>query len=132
MTGNRVEELEGEVQELRATVSGLTDELVETKERLRLIEDHFGPELDDIINGSVTRTEARSELSEGASPRGRSQEAVDESVASVDEEPEHAANAEQDAGQTADEGADESADEAKAPEEETEEESAGSDDIIVA
>jgi len=124
MTGNRVEELEGEVQELRATVSGLTDELVETKERLRLIEDHFGPELDDIISGKTTRTEARSELPGQSQQRARRQETVDEEPA-VDAEP--------DSDQTTDAAPDEeSADEAKAAEEEAEEESAGSDDIIVA
>ncbi|KTG25598.1 DUF7518 family protein [Haloferax profundi] len=36
---NRVEELESQVTELRAAVNGLTEELVETKERLRQLED---------------------------------------------------------------------------------------------
>lgn len=36
---NRVEELEKTVRELRATVNGLTEELVETKERVRQLED---------------------------------------------------------------------------------------------
>lgn len=35
---NRVEELEAKVSELQAAVNGLTEELVETKERLREIE----------------------------------------------------------------------------------------------
>jgi uncharacterized coiled-coil protein SlyX len=38
MTGNRVEELESRVAELQATVDGLTEELVETKERLNQLE----------------------------------------------------------------------------------------------
>jgi peptidoglycan hydrolase CwlO-like protein len=38
MTGNRVDELESQVSELRAAVDGLTEELVETKERLRQLE----------------------------------------------------------------------------------------------
>lgn len=38
MSGNRVEELEAKVRELEATIGGLTDELVETKERLVAIE----------------------------------------------------------------------------------------------
>jgi uncharacterized coiled-coil protein SlyX len=38
MTGNRVEELESRVAELQAAVDGLTEELVETKERLRQLE----------------------------------------------------------------------------------------------
>jgi len=38
MCGNRVEELEARVQELEASVEGLTDELVECKVRLRELE----------------------------------------------------------------------------------------------
>lgn len=38
MCGNRVEELESRVQELEASVEGLTDELVECKVRLRELE----------------------------------------------------------------------------------------------
>jgi len=36
---NRVEELETQVAELRATVNALTEELVETKERVKQLED---------------------------------------------------------------------------------------------
>ena len=36
---NRVEELESTVAELRAAVDGLTEELVETRERLRQLEE---------------------------------------------------------------------------------------------
>ncbi|MFB6157037.1 MAG: hypothetical protein ABEJ34_04265 [Haloferacaceae archaeon] len=36
---NRVEELESRVAELQAAVDGLTEELVETRERLRKLED---------------------------------------------------------------------------------------------
>jgi len=39
MCGNRVDELESRVQELEASVEGLTDELVECKVRLRELED---------------------------------------------------------------------------------------------
>jgi predicted RNase H-like nuclease (RuvC/YqgF family) len=38
MCGNRVEELESRVNELEASVEGLTDELVECKVRLRELE----------------------------------------------------------------------------------------------
>jgi len=37
--GNRVEDLETQVAELRATVNALTEELVETKERVKQLED---------------------------------------------------------------------------------------------
>ncbi|MFC6938817.1 bZIP transcription factor [Salinirubellus sp. GCM10025818] len=54
MSGNRVEELEARVRELQATVDGLTDELLETKERLRVIEEEVDPDLDpDIIEGQL-------------------------------------------------------------------------------
>jgi predicted transcriptional regulator len=36
---NRVEELESKVKELQAAVNGLTEELVEAKERVRQLED---------------------------------------------------------------------------------------------
>ncbi|WP_049893585.1 DUF7518 family protein [Halogranum rubrum] len=36
---NRVEELESKVKELQAAVNGLTEELVETKERVRQLEE---------------------------------------------------------------------------------------------
>jgi flagellar capping protein FliD len=39
---NRVEELESKVSELQAAVNGLTEELVETKERVRELEEQRG------------------------------------------------------------------------------------------
>ena len=60
MTGNRVEELEAKVRQLEATVAGLTDELVETKERLHVLEDDSDIE-PDIIEGRVTRRDTRDE-----------------------------------------------------------------------
>lgn len=39
---NRVEELESQVAELQAAVDGLTEELVETRERLRQLESNEG------------------------------------------------------------------------------------------
>lgn len=62
MAGNRVDQLEETVQELEATVSGLTDELVETKERLRALEEEVEPDLEtDIIEGQPTRGETDDE-----------------------------------------------------------------------
>jgi hypothetical protein len=52
MSGNRVEELEAKVQRLQATVDGLTDELMETKERLHVLEEEVDPDLNmDVIEG---------------------------------------------------------------------------------
>ena len=42
---NRVDELESQVAELQATVNGLTEELVETKERVRLLEESVDVDL---------------------------------------------------------------------------------------
>ena len=43
-SGNRVEELESEVAELKATVKGLTEELVEANDRIRQLEAAVGDE----------------------------------------------------------------------------------------
>lgn len=52
-SGNRVEQLESRVRELEASVDGLTDELMECKQRLAAIEEEVGPEM-DIIEGKAT------------------------------------------------------------------------------
>jgi len=52
-SGNRVEQLESRVRELEASVDGLTDELMECKQRLAAIEEEVGPEM-DIIEGKTT------------------------------------------------------------------------------
>lgn len=54
MTGNRVEELEAKVRDLEATIEGLTDELVETKERLEAIEAETGVEPDVLERGATS------------------------------------------------------------------------------
>jgi hypothetical protein len=46
MSGNRVDELEASVSHLRATVDGLLDELMETKQRLRAVEQEVDPDLE--------------------------------------------------------------------------------------
>lgn len=65
MCGNRVEELESRVQELEASVEGLTDELVECKVRLRELESAVDAELgfvpdvsDDTDTEEVTAKES--------------------------------------------------------------------------
>ena len=62
-SGNRVEELESRVKQLEASVTGLTDELVECKERLRALEDEVDPEM-DIIEGQPTRDGSEEEASD--------------------------------------------------------------------
>ena len=51
MSRNRVEDLESRVSELEATVRGLTEELVEANERLRVLEAHVDV---DAVDAAVT------------------------------------------------------------------------------
>lgn len=53
---NRVEELETTVSELESTVRGLTDELVETKERLRTLEEEFDVDAASVAEHSNSPT----------------------------------------------------------------------------
>jgi hypothetical protein len=84
MSGNRVEELEARVRELQATVDGLTDELMETKDRLRVLEEEVDPDLDmDIIEGQPTRgpkTQTNRNRNGNAQKEPGTQEAVEEAV----------------------------------------------------
>jgi TolA-binding protein len=64
---NRVEELESQVAELQAAVDGLTEELVETRERLRQLEESDGvdnsrtPEPRDSAHAAVEHADAEAE-----------------------------------------------------------------------
>jgi hypothetical protein len=79
---NRVDELESQVAELQATVNGLTEELVETKERVRLLEESVDVDLStgtravgyDPDTGSETAadTEADTEEVSGNDPLSES------------------------------------------------------------
>ena len=64
MSGNRVEELETRVNELEATVNGLTEELVETRDRLRGLE--AGGSEEYIEAGVGTTPEAETDSPEGS------------------------------------------------------------------
>jgi len=65
-SGNRVEELESKVQELEATVDGLSDELIECKVRVRELENVVDAEvgLDNIAPKDESEPEA--DLTESA------------------------------------------------------------------
>ncbi|MFC6731916.1 MULTISPECIES: bZIP transcription factor [unclassified Haladaptatus] len=71
--GNRVEELEKRVKELQASVSGLTDELIETKERVKALEEEVEPE--DLLDRKLTRKTEAEDASEA--PKGQESEDVD-------------------------------------------------------
>ena len=90
MAGNRVEELEAKVRELEATVDGLTDELVETKERLRILEEEVDVD-DEILEGRPT-TSGSTATNEGAD--GESASADD--VKTAENEGEDSADSEDD------------------------------------
>jgi uncharacterized coiled-coil DUF342 family protein len=80
MTGNRVEELEEKVRSLEATVDGLTDELVECKERIEHLEAELQPEMSssDIMAPEPTG-------SQPSMDKEAPQEKVDEAVESADD-----------------------------------------------
>ncbi len=86
MSGNRVEELEAKVRELQATVDGLTDELLETKERLRVLEEEVDPDLDmDIIEGRPTsRPETQTNEGGAGGSTGRADGGTDAAPADGD------------------------------------------------
>ena len=84
MSGNRVEELEAEVRELEATIDGLTDELVETKERLGTIEEETGIEPDS-LDGWGTRTSGDDETASADGSEDETAPTGDEHEAETDE-----------------------------------------------
>ena len=104
--GNRVEDLETQVAQLQAAVDGLTEELVETKERLRQLES--ATDLDPSTETGAAHAEfVPNESSGSAGDEERSEEAAAEASDGANS-PEH--------GEEADDG----------------EEAEESDDIIVA
>jgi len=78
MSGNRVEELEETVRELEATVEGLTDELIETKERLAAIEAETGVEPEPIKRASEGSDIGPEGTTDDAEAAPDSEEASDE------------------------------------------------------
>jgi predicted RNase H-like nuclease (RuvC/YqgF family) len=58
MGSNRVEKLESQVEELEATVNGLTEELMETKARLNELEDESTDEYIEAGVGSVPENDS--------------------------------------------------------------------------
>jgi len=54
MAGNRVDDLEETVRQLEATINGLTDELMETKERMRALEDEVESPPDIVQSGAAS------------------------------------------------------------------------------
>lgn len=88
MPTNRVEDLEATVDELEATVRGLTEELVETKERVRILEAELEEEretaeqsVDEMLTPEPgddgPGSEAEQEDVEQAAARARSEGAKD-------------------------------------------------------
>jgi len=138
MPGNRVDRLETEVQELEATVEGLTEELVEANERIRQLEEALSADVEaDSASSSTPEptgtdavTLADAETVESATAGG-SPEGVDDDLErqfevaeeADPEDVEAAANQVMDGGRAADT--------SKTEDDETEDEG-DTDDIIVA
>ena len=74
MCGNRVEELETRVQELEASVEGLTDELVECKVRIRELENTVDEE------SGFSRSDAEAETTSEAEPNSGSTEETENEI----------------------------------------------------
>jgi len=106
MSNDRVEELEATVSELESTIRGLTEELVETKERVRMLENEVDPE------PAATVGSGRSEESTPAEPEGEAApEDVQEAAAEADKDEdvqEAAAEADKDEGDNAEDEPDDS------------------------
>lgn len=66
-SGNRVEELETRIQELEATVTGLTDELLECKQRLDELEERGDTDRDTIERFSSSDESDSNSISENES-----------------------------------------------------------------
>ncbi len=67
MSGNRVEKLESRVEELEASITGLTEELMQTKSRLADLEEETTGEYIEAGIGSVSE-ERKSPENEGDNP----------------------------------------------------------------
>ncbi|GAB3684162.1 hypothetical protein GCM10028857_12780 [Salinarchaeum chitinilyticum] len=80
---NRVEQLETTVSELESTIEGLTEELVETKERLRVIESQLDVDAADVVQ----ETQIRDASAEDAPTKEAAPDEVEQAV-EADKEPE--------------------------------------------
>lgn len=119
---NRPEDLESQVAELQAAVDGLTEELVETKERVRQLEETTESLEDasaETSGGAGSNGEGRSTAEEQAHARGTDERRDAEFVANRDAGEATASDPEPAAEEPVDETADESDDD-------------DGDDIIVA
>ncbi|MDS0281068.1 DUF7518 family protein [Haloarcula onubensis] len=95
MCGNRVEELEEQVQQLQASVEGLTDELVECKVRIRELENTVDDEsgFSRSAPADSEATEAEAEVEADASEESTESEIlVPEAGTSNTEAPEETDN----------------------------------------
>ena len=70
MAGNRVEKLESRVNELEASVSGLTEELMQTKSRLRDLEEESSDEYIEAGVGSTGSSELATSTGSPSSAEG--------------------------------------------------------------
>ncbi|ELZ89915.1 DUF7518 family protein [Haloferax sulfurifontis] len=98
---NRVEELESKVAELQAAVNGLTEELVETKERLRQLEDANDVEVPS--RAATRRGDWETEDDPAADPAAETAEADEVASADGDEtKPDEADETDEGDGETPD------------------------------
>lgn len=65
---NRVEELEQTVSELESTIEGLTEELVDAKERIRVLEGQLDVDAGDYVREQSDRTPRERRVAREAEP----------------------------------------------------------------
>ncbi|SEH11960.1 hypothetical protein SAMN04487967_0591 [Natronorubrum sediminis] len=82
MSKNRVEKLESTVAELESTVDGLTDELIEAKERIRVLE----AELDTETPTRVPDRRASEETAEAQETQEAAPDEVEQATADADDD----------------------------------------------
>ena len=68
MSKNRVEKLESTVAELESTVEGLTDELIESKERIRVLEAELDADTPTRVPKRRSAESDHADLSDGETP----------------------------------------------------------------
>ncbi len=81
MSRNRVEQLESTVAELESTVEGLTEELVEAKERIRILEAELDTEVPTRVpkrRGSETEEAAPDDVEAAAAEAEETEDIEDE------------------------------------------------------
>ncbi len=97
MSNNRVEQLESTVAELESTVEGLTDELIEAKERIRVLEAELDADTPTRVPERRGEETGTTTVNENETPEAEPNE-VAEAAANAESEEETAGDEAEDSG----------------------------------